>query len=242
MPSLIQVLTYVTIPVVAILVGGIIAVFYSPGPRLSSSIQHFAAGLVFAAVATELLPEILAAHDRLAMSIGFAVGIIAMLGIKWFAQRTGQKGVHKAEQPTSLVFATAVDLAVDGMLIGLGFVLGAKTGGLLTFALTIEVLFLTLAVTSALRREGTHSSRLITTAFVFALLLALGAVVGVTILGGLTGPVLVAVLAFGAAALIYLVTEELLVEAHEHHVPEDPVTVALFFIGFLLLLIVEMSV
>ena len=48
-------------------------------------------------------------------------------------------------------------------------------------------------------------------------------------------------LAFGAAALIYLVTEELLVETHDDHTPEDAITVAFFFAGFLLLLGVEMS-
>jgi zinc transporter, ZIP family len=50
------------------------------------------------------------------------------------------------------------------------------------------------------------------------------------------------VLAFGSAALIYLVSEELLVEAHEHHVQENPLTAGLFFAGFLLLLIFEMSI
>jgi len=45
-------------------------------------------------------------------------------------------------------------------------------------------------------------------------------------------------LAFVLAALLYLVTEELLVEAHS--VPErQPITVS-FFAGFLLLLIISM--
>ena len=48
-------------------------------------------------------------------------------------------------------------------------------------------------------------------------------------------------IAFGTAALIYLVTEELLVEAHEHRVQENPLTAALFFVGFLLLITLELS-
>jgi hypothetical protein len=51
-----------------------------------------------------------------------------------------------------------------------------------------------------------------------ALFVLVGAVLGVTLLAGLTGAVLDGVLAFGVAAMLYLVTEELLVEAHE--VPE----------------------
>ena len=52
------------------------------------------------------------------------------------------------------------------------------------------------------------------------------------------GRVLSAVLAFGCAALLFLVTEELLVEAHE--VPETPWTTAMFFAGFLLFLVIGM--
>lgn len=40
-----------------------------------------------------------------------------------------------------------------------------------------------------------------------------------------------AVLAFGSAALLYLVTEELLVEAHD--TPDGPIHVTMFFVGFI---------
>lgn len=46
-----------------------------------------------------------------------------------------------------------------------------------------------------------------------------------------------ALLALGLVALLYLVTEELLVEAHE--VEDTPVTTAMFFVGFLGLLLIE---
>jgi ZIP family zinc transporter len=72
-------------------------------------------------------------------------------------------------------------------------------------------------------------------------LFAAGAIGGAALLSRLSGFVHATMLAFGAAALIYLVTEELLVEAHDDRVPEDALTVALFFAGFLLLIGVEMS-
>ena len=46
-------------------------------------------------------------------------------------------------------------------------------------------------------------------------------------------------LAFGVAALLYLVTEELLVEAHETE--DTPLATATFFAGFLALLLLEMA-
>ena len=47
-------------------------------------------------------------------------------------------------------------------------------------------------------------------------------------------------LGIGTVALLYLVTEELLVEAHE--VPETPWAISAFFLGFLLFLAIEMLV
>lgn len=51
-------------------------------------------------------------------------------------------------------------------------------------------------------------------------------------------PVVIAgFLSFGLIALLYLVTEELLVEAHAK--PDSPLISAMFFVGFLGLLLLE---
>jgi ZIP family zinc transporter len=52
---------------------------------------------------------------------------------------------------------------------------------------------------------------------------------------GLSGGFLAGILGFGVASLLYLVTEELLVEAHEE--PDTPLIAATFFVGFLLPLV-----
>lgn len=57
------------------------------------------------------------------------------------------------------------------------------------------------------------------------------------VVGGLSGAVQDALVAFGAAALLYLATEELLVEAHE--VREGPLMTTSFFAAFLLILALE---
>ena len=237
MPTALQlVLTYLAIPVVVIIVGGSSSTFYSPGPKLRSGIQHFAAGLVFAAVAAGLLPEMLESHDLLAVVVGFTAGVGLMLGMKWFTEKNGEPA------PLSLVFAAGVDYVVDGLLIGIGFGLSARAGGMLTFALSIEGLFLAIAVTSALHRHRVTRGKLILVNSVFGLLFAVGATAGAAVFNVVSGPTHTAMLAFGAAALIYLVTEELLVEAHQRHATENPLTAGIFFAGFLLLLGIEMSV
>jgi zinc transporter, ZIP family len=68
----------------------------------------------------------------------------------------------------------------------------------------------------------------------FSLLLLAGAPAGVLLLRGASVDTLAVVLSFGAAALLYLVTEELLVETH---LPEETLlSTAMFFLGFLAIL------
>jgi len=48
--------------------------------------------------------------------------------------------------------------------------------------------------------------------------------------------VLTYILAFGLSALMYLITEELLVEAHEQK--DTPINTAIFFVGFFIFLLI----
>lgn len=236
------VLTYVPIPVLVIALAGSISAFFSFRRWLRSAFQHFAAGLVFAAVSSGILTEVLKAHDVIPTVVGFSLGVVVMIGMKWLVERGGHPGFNEEDTPWSLVITAGVDYLVDGLLIGIGFGIGARAGGLLTFALTVEGLFLALAVISALTRHRFRWSRLALISSGFGLLFGVGAIAGATLYGLLSGPIHTAMLAFGAAALIYLVTEELLVEAHEHRVQENPLTAGLFFAGFLLIITIELSV
>jgi ZIP family zinc transporter len=65
---------FTLIPVAAAAVAGLIAVTRRPGGRVTSAVQHFAAGVVFAAAAIELLPKVLTEAPWVALG-GFAAGI-----------------------------------------------------------------------------------------------------------------------------------------------------------------------
>lgn len=240
-----SVLIYTPIPVAATIIGGTIAAIRPPSARVRSMVQHFAAGVVFAATAGEILPELLHAHSPVPTLIGFAIGVALMLVVKQLTHHEEEKEEGAKEQSggdhgstRSMLIAVGIDITIDGILVGVGFAAGATQGIMLTVALTLEVLFLGVSTASALTKNHASRARVIGTTCVLALLLAVGALVGATLLATLTGPWLVGVLSFGAAALLYLVTEELLVEAHE--VPETPLTTAVFFVGFISLFLIEM--
>ena len=133
-----NILSYAFFPAVAVLLGGVVALVRTPGESMRSAIQHFTAGVIFAALATELLPEVMHKRMPLVTIAGFSLGVIVMLGMKHFTEKLGQKGIAQTKRPTSLIFTLGVDVALDGMLIGLGFAAGQKQGLLLTIALSLK--------------------------------------------------------------------------------------------------------
>ena len=216
---------YTLIPAAIAILGAIIAVNVRPGPILVSAIQHFAAGVVFAAAAGEIMPDVVHSGALVATLIGGFAGIGVMLAIRQLER--------VIEGPAGLLTLVGVDILIDGLVLGIAFAAGAKAGLLLTIALSVEVLFLGLAVTTELSQTVKSRVRIVLVIAALILLLPLGALVA-TPIAGLPDQYITAFLSFG---LLYLVTEELLVEAHE--TPDKPWVAAMFFIGFLLLLSLE---
>lgn len=221
-------LIYTVIPVIAVVLGTIVATLRKPGPALVSSMQHLAAGVVFAAAASEILPQVKHGSDPLPTLIGGALGVVVMLGLKSFEA--------KFKGPIALLAAIGIDFLIDGLVLGLAFIAGGKAGILLTIGLTLEVLFLGVTLASELGETIRSNLRIVVTVGLIALLLPIGAL-GAVPVATMPPAVIAGFLSFGLIALLYLVTEELLVEAHER--PETPLISAMFFVGFLALLAIE---
>jgi ZIP family zinc transporter len=239
MPDVASVLKLAAIPSVAIIVGSVAATIRTPSPAVRSAVQHLAAGVLFAALATELLPDVMHRALPWMTLLGFALGVVAMLALKEISRRMEASAESTAPTaiPMSLMLVSGVDILVDGLLIGISFAAGARQGLLVTIALTLEVVFLGVATAAAINGPGARS-RIIGAAVGFAALLLIGASAGTYFLSGVGTSTLDAVMSFGVAALLYLVTEELLTEAHE--VDETPLLTSMFFVGFISLLLIEM--
>ena len=133
---------YTLIPLTAVIIGAVLSVVRRPGPTFVSGMQHLAAGVVFAAAASEVLPQIKHGASPVATLIGGLVGLGVMLLLKVVEGR--------AKGPVAMLGAVGIDILVDGLVLGLAFLAGEKAGLLLTVALTLEVLFLGLTVTAEL--------------------------------------------------------------------------------------------
>lgn len=230
---------FALIPVASILIGGLIGIFSSPSGAFRSSVLHFAAGVVFSVVAVELLPDIIKKHQPIEVAIGFSLGIITMLAVKYFSEKIEKNSAKKQDAlPIGLLVALGIDLLIDGLLLGVGFAAGKKEGVLLSVALALETLSLGLAVILALSKSNFNTKIKFFILLLLGIIFFVGAVIGITMLAGLSQEILELVLSFGLAALLFLVTEELLTEAHEEK--ETLLQTSMFFIGFLIFLIIGM--
>ena len=249
---LLSVLALSLLPVTTTVVGATVAAFRPPRAAIRSGIQHFAAGVVFSVVAVELLPAVTRVHDPIEIGWTFAAGVILMLCIERLSRRANDQAKHGGVEAaasdravtvsgpsTGQLVAIGIDILIDGLLIGIAMAAGQKEGLLLTAALSLELLSLGLAIAAALAASGASRRRTILLPAALSLLLVVGAVAGDTLLKGASEHTLAGVLSFGCAALLYLVTEELLVDAHES--PDSTGATAMFFAGFLLFMLLGMA-
>src|SRR5688500_5273782 len=198
-PLHITVLLYSAIPVLAAAIGAAAALIREPGPRLRSGFQHLAGGVVFATAALELLPDV-REGPAIPVVVGFSLGVLTMLGIRSLGARL-QTARGEKPFPTGLVASTAVDLLVDGLVLGIGFVAAARTGVLLTAALGLEILFVSMGLTATLGQRGVGRLPAAAISILLAFLVGLGAILASTVLAGYSTHDLAGVIAFGSVAL-----------------------------------------
>ncbi len=236
--QLISSLPYILLATGAGILGSAISLFWNPDVKIRSAIQHFAAGAVLAAIAASVVPEVEQIGTLPGVVGGFVAGGLLMIGLKWLVVRLEHQGKQKKTIPVGLASAAAVDTLIDGILISAGFSANDQLGGLLAIALSLELLFLTLSVGVEFRERKFPWWQSLAITGGIALLLFVGAFGAGFLLADVPETTLAIVLAFGAAALIYLIAEELLVENVQ--VEESIFSTATLFLGFLALLILKL--
>ncbi|MDN5789736.1 MAG: hypothetical protein L0H25_02545 [Micrococcales bacterium] len=246
-----------TIGLVAGVVGAVIAalVTRSQTSTLTSYVQHFAAGLIIAAATLDLLPEALDLGGGWSLIVGFVLGTAFMLALRALLNQVGHGHSHgdshdhsdgrvATQDPATtavnlrLVTALAVVVLIDGAIIGVALSAGGAAALLIAIALSIELLFVAASTAGSTRGNGGSIGTAIGVGSFVAVMMPIGAVLGALVFAGVSAPLLIAGLAFGAAALLYTAVAELLVEAYE--IKESTGTIAMLAAGVLLFLILMM--
>lgn len=237
-----QVLVFSLVPLITMIAGGIMATVKKPGGNMRSFILHFAAGVVFSVVGVEILPDIIKNHMPWMTITGFVLGFLAMVGIRKLTGENEETNPPEVSGtiPWSLLTGIGIDILIDGLLLGIGFAAGNTEGILLAIALSVELLSLGMATATELRNNSLSRTKSIGLVAGLAMVFFASAVLGATILQNASHQVMDVVLSFGLSALLFLVTEELLREAHEEK--ETIWHTSAFFGGFIAFVILGMYV
>ncbi len=158
------------VPVFATLGVAWLALVRPPGRALVGAIQHLAAGVLVAAAAAEVLPGLKHTGAEWAVALGGAIGIAAMLDIRWLDERM--------QGTTGLLVAVGLDVLVDGLVLGAAASAGERAGTLVGIALTLEVLFLGLSLVPELAKTIRAPWMVLALTGAVLLFLPLGAVSG----------------------------------------------------------------
>lgn len=237
-----RIIIFALIPVFTMVAGGMSATWRKPGQGLRSLILHFAAGVVFSVVGVEILPDIIKNHLPGVTIIGFVLGFVVMVGIRKLTEGVEKKEINPNADnlPWGLLTGVGVDIIIDGLLLGIGFAAGSTEGILLAVALSLELLSLGMATATELGELSRNKKRTRLLILALAAAFFVSAIVGATLLQNASHNLMDGVLSFGLSALLFLVTEELLKEAHEEE--ETIWHTSAFFGGFLLFVILGMYV
>lgn len=226
-----NVLIYLSIPIFTIILSSIIFKLVTLNSHSKSMIQHFSAGVVLAALAVELIPELYNTPFKIQLITGYIIGTTLMLIIQKICRNNHSLG---GKSTSSLLIAVAIDIFIDGLLVGISFAISIAKGLVISVALSLELLFLILSVDITLQKSGKKLLPILLINIVFAILVFAGSAFGLTFFNAPKSTI-VLITSFGAAALLYLVIEELLREAHEEKVTTT--STAMFFLGFLIILL-----
>ena len=217
---------------------GIAAIYLRPGKTLCTLILHFAGGMVFAIVSMELWPFVRQGHVTIAEGLGFFLGIAVLLGFRWLSHNAIWRDEQSSSThplPVNVLVETAENILIDGLVISMAFAATKKAGMLLTLVLAIEAISLGIAAATR-SSKGSHAKR-IALIFFLGSCYVIAAAAGAVLLRHLSAEGVLVALCSGAAALLFLATEEILVEAR----PPNPLPhrAAAFFAGYFVLLLLD---
>lgn len=212
--------------------GGLLGSRLRPGKRFRAVVAHLVGGLVLGIAAADLMPAASDSGHPLALAIGFCLGFSLLLVINAVLEDPDDNSVQSRPRPMLLLMLPfLIDSLIDGLVVGIS----SKAAGqqwVIPVAVALEMGLATLGLGTLLGRgAGRWRSRV--SGALMAVTYVIGLSVSLVITNGLQGPALTGTLAFGTAALIYLVVEEVMKEAHAREEDDSGVVNVAFFIGLL---------
>ena len=226
------------LPALTLMGGGALGSRFHPGHRLRGMIAHLVGGLVLGTAAADLMPAASSSGHPLALALGFCLGFSLLLVINAVLKEPELPSAGERARPLSiLLLPFLVDSLIDGLVVGISSE-ATSNGWIIPIAVALEMGLAALGVGTLLGR-GAGRWRCSLAGVLMGLTYLLGLGVSQWLGDWFRGAALTGLLAFGTAALIYLVVEEVMKEAHADGEDDSGVVNLAFFIGLLVVWLLD---
>jgi zinc transporter, ZIP family len=210
----------------ALLVGSLLAFAVDIPLRVRGLIQGFGAGVLFGAVAYDLVEEAVnASTGGFAVGMGFGLGAIAFFLGSVLIDRIGSSSGSASGGPAAaggrraaglaILLGTVLDGLPESVVLGLTYVPGAGVSWSILLAVFLSNVPEALSATEDLADSGMSRRRILTIWTAVALTSAAAAGLGYAMLDVVGTRLVVGTQAFAAGALIAMLAESMIPEAYE---------------------------
>ena len=227
------------IPLIAILGGGSLGAFFSPSPTILTYLRNLAAGVALAAATTELLPQLAnvsTLKDKILVVTGIIFGATVLISIRLVFDKYQTTQDIPWEHLLSLLF----DIFITSFLIGITSNLGGDVALVISLSLGFQILINTITISEGLQTRGIHHLIIYGIIGILLFFSVLGLMGGYFLGKNLDFEnIYYLLIAFGTAALIWILLEELIVYNQDSSSVNSTISGSLVFLGFLIILIIR---
>jgi len=203
----------------------LVLIMGKPSVKVMALLLGFAAGIMVAISAFDLLPEAARLGSNWQAVLGFVLGTGLMYGLDaWIPHAHigsgSADGVNGNDEMLKLGYFIFLGIALhnlpEGLAIGAGYTSSLTLGGAIAISLALHNVPEGMATAVPLLMGGMDRFRVVGLATLAGLMTPLGTLIGAVLFRVSPGMVSVA-LAFAAGAMVYIASDELIPQSHRYH-------------------------
>jgi ZIP family zinc transporter len=212
-----------TLAASSLVLGAVIALSLRMSLRAIGLIMGFGAGVLISAVAFDLVEEAVETEsEHWAVVTGMFAGCGVFFGGDWLIDRLGgadrkdADGGQASGSALAIVLGTVLDGIPESMVIGLTILQGGAVGAAYLVAVFISNVPESISSTAGLATSGWKSARILWMWIAIALLSGVASLAGYGLFQDASPDIVAFVLAFAAGAILTMLADTMMPEAHEH--------------------------
>jgi ZIP family zinc transporter len=212
-----------TLAASSLLIGAVLALRLRIGPRAIGLIMGFGAGVLISAVAFDLVEEAVDMQPgHWAVVLGILAGCGVFFGGDVLIDRLGggdrkdSQGAQAEGSPLAIVLGTVLDGIPESMVIGITIFEGGAVGAAYLAAVFISNLPESISSTAGLSASGWKPARILWMWTGITLVSGLASLAGYGLFQGASTDLVAFVLTFAAGAILTMLSDTMVPEAHEH--------------------------